>query len=124
MDRLEGAWLALAAECMNCSVLSLLSFMFYNRRRQHEQRPSPAQAGRTRLRAELEHVLERHARGCELALEQHHHVRLVLVRLLLVGRARAAGTVLADVRLQHRDLLVHARDVLLDDVREFLRRDV
>jgi hypothetical protein len=69
---------------------------------------------------DFEDVLERHARVCELALEEHDHVRLVLVQLALVGCPAARASLLADVCLQRSDLLVHAGNVLLDDVRELL----
>ena len=69
----------------------------------------------------LEHVFERHARVCKLILQEHDHIVVVLLDLLLLSRLGAAlRFVLFDIRLERSNLLVDTRNVLFDDESKFL----
>jgi len=73
------------------------------------------------LSPNLQHVLERHACGSQLTLEQHDDVVVVLVDLFSFrSLGRLLYILLLDVNLKGGDLLVDPSNILLDYVREFL----
>lgn len=71
------------------------------------------------LRPNLEHVFERHARGSQLALEQHDDIGIVFLNLL----RRARSILRLDVGLKSSNGFVDVRNILLDDERQFLRME-
>lgn len=105
---------------MNCSVRSREAFMFCQRIARGGQLVSPSRdltAAGTHLRPNLENILEADTCVCELALEHHDDVVVVLRDLLRPdGRVEVAP----GKRLELCNLLVEVGDVLLDDVGEFL----
>ena len=72
------------------------------------------------LCTDFQHVLERHASICQLALEEHDDIVIVLFQLFALGRLRALRLALLDICLQLSNLFVDVRNVLLDDERQFL----
>lgn len=69
---------------------------------------------------DFQYVLERHTRIRQLALQQHYNVMIVLLQLLPLQRLAVLRITLLYVGLERSYLLVDVRNVLLDDVGEFL----
>jgi len=70
----------------------------------------------------FQHVLERHARVCKLILQQHDHIVVVLLDLLLLSRfGTALGFTLLNVCLERCNLPVDTCNVLFDDKSELLK---
>ena len=68
----------------------------------------------------LQNILERHAGICQFALEEHHDVVVVFLQLLAFRRLGVLCLTLLDIGLQLCDLLVDIRNVLFDDIGQFL----
>jgi len=73
------------------------------------------------LSPNLQHVLECHACGSQLALEQHDNVAVVLINLFSFGSpGRLLCVLLLDMSLKGGNLLVDSSNILLNYVCEFL----
>ena len=76
----------------------------------------------TYLGPNFQYVFERHARVCKLILQQHDHIVVVLLDLLVLGRfGTALGFTLLNICLERCNLLVDTCNVLLDDESELLK---
>jgi len=70
----------------------------------------------------FQHVFERHARVCKFILQQHDHIVVVLLDLLLLSRfGTALGFTLLNICLERCNLLVDTCNVLFDDESELLK---
>ena len=70
----------------------------------------------------LQHIFERHTRVCKLILQQHDHIVVVLLDLLLLSRFDTTlGSTLLDISLERCNLLVDTCNVLLYDESELLK---
>jgi hypothetical protein len=70
----------------------------------------------------FQHVFERHARICKLILQQHDHIVVVLLDLLLLSRfSTALGFTLLNIRLERCNLLVDTCNILFNDESELLK---
>ena len=72
------------------------------------------------LCADFEDVLEGDARVCELVLQQHDDIMVVLLQLLPLRGLGPLSLTLLDICLELSNLLVDVGNVLFDDIREFL----
>jgi hypothetical protein len=120
VDVLVAGLAAVVVVCMNCSVLSLLSFMFcgcicY-------ELPVVSYSGYgAYLGPNLKYILESHTCICQFTLQEHNNVVIVFMYLLSLNCL--CSTLLTtgfDVGLEGGDLLVNVRNVLLDDECQFL----
>ena len=107
---------------MNCSVRSFDSFMFCSRIQaqtavsQHEWDEKEG-TDATHLCSDFKDIFEAQTRRDELVLEQHDDITVMLVYLSALSQLSLLGF---RIRLKSGDLLVQVRNVLLDDVGEFL----
>ena len=71
---------------------------------------------------DFQHIFKCHTRVCELVLQQHDDVVVVLLNLLPFGRLGAALCLaLFHICLESRNLLVDICNILLDNESEFLK---
>jgi hypothetical protein len=77
--------------------------------------------GAAHLGPNFQHVFERHTRVRKLILQQHDHIIVVLLDLLLLSRfGPALGFTLLDICLKRCNLPVDTCNVLFDDESELL----
>ena len=73
----------------------------------------------------FQHVFERHTCVCKLVLQQHNHIVVVLLDLLLLSRfGTALGFTLLNICLERCNLPVDTCNILFDNEGELLNKDL